>query len=78
MNNNRHNTIIALLGVILGVLITLIGFKITDNQRKFIEYYYNDDLSLAESDLIKVVGRLPMGHGVTACGRFAVITKTGA
>ena len=37
-----------------------------------------DDLSLAESDLIKVVGRLPMGHGVTACGRFAVITKTGA
>lgn len=37
-----------------------------------------DDLSLAESDLIKVVGRLPMGHGLTACGRFAVITKTGA
>jgi HK97 family phage major capsid protein len=37
-----------------------------------------DDLSLAESDLIKVVGRLPIGHGVTACGRFAVITKTGA
>lgn len=37
-----------------------------------------DDLSLAESDLIKVVGRLPMGHGVTACGRFAVVTKTGA
>lgn len=37
-----------------------------------------DDLSLAEKDLIKVVGRLPMGHGVTACGRFAVITKTGA
>lgn len=37
-----------------------------------------DDLSLAEKDLIKVVGRLPMGHGVTACGRFAVVTKTGA
>jgi HK97 family phage major capsid protein len=37
-----------------------------------------DDLSLAEKDLIKVVGRLPIGHGVTACGRFAVITKTGA
>ena len=37
-----------------------------------------DDLSLSEKDLIKVVGRLPMGHGVTACGRFAVITKTGA
>lgn len=37
-----------------------------------------DDLSLAEKDLIKVVGRLPIGHGVTACGRFAVVTKTGA
>lgn len=37
-----------------------------------------DDLSLAEYDLVKVVGRLPIGHGVTACGRFAVITKTGA
>lgn len=37
-----------------------------------------DELSLAEKDLVKVVGRLPMGHGVTACGRFAVITKTGA
>jgi HK97 family phage major capsid protein len=37
-----------------------------------------DDLSLSEKDLVKVVGRLPMGHGVTACGRFAVITKTGA
>ena len=35
-----------------------------------------DDLSLAESDLVKVVGRLPMAHGVTACGRFCVLTKT--
>lgn len=32
-----------------------------------------DDLSLAEKDLVKVVGRLPMGHDVTACGRFCVI-----
>ena len=37
-----------------------------------------DDLSLAEDDLVKVVGRLPIAHGVTPCGRFAVITKTGA
>lgn len=35
-----------------------------------------DDLSLSESDLVKVVGRLPMAHGVTACGRFCVVTKT--
>lgn len=37
-----------------------------------------DDLSLAESDLVKVVGRLPMAHDITACGRFVVVTKTGA
>lgn len=35
-----------------------------------------DDLSLAEKDLVKVVGRLPMGHAVTACGRFCVIKKS--
>ena len=35
-----------------------------------------DDLSLAEKDVVKVVGRLPMGHGVTACGRFCVIKKS--
>lgn len=34
-----------------------------------------DELSLAEKDLVKVVGRLPVAHGVTACGRFCVITK---
>ncbi len=35
-----------------------------------------DDLSLAEKDLVKVVGRLPMGHAVTACGRFCVVKKS--
>ena len=34
-----------------------------------------DDLSLAEKDLVKVVGRLPIAIGLTACGRFAVIKK---
>lgn len=34
-----------------------------------------DDLSLAERDLVKIVGRLPMGHDVVACGHFAVIKK---
>ncbi len=37
-----------------------------------------DDLSLAEKDLVKIVGRLPMGHGVVACDHFAVVVKTGA
>lgn len=35
-----------------------------------------DDLSLAEKDLVKVVGRLPIGHGVVASGHFAIVKKT--
>lgn len=35
-----------------------------------------DDLSLSEKDLIKIVGRLPMGHDVVASGRFCVIKKS--
>ncbi len=32
-----------------------------------------DDLSLAEMDLVKVVGRLPMGHAVVAPNHFALV-----
>ena len=35
-----------------------------------------DDLSLAEKDLVKIVGRLPMGHDVVTSGRFCVIKKS--
>lgn len=35
-----------------------------------------DDLSLAEKDLVKVVGRLPIAIAVTACGRFVNVCKT--
>lgn len=34
-----------------------------------------DDLSLAESDLVKIVGRQYAAHAVTACGRFCVVKK---
>jgi len=34
-----------------------------------------DDLSLAEDDLVKIVGRQYAAHGVTAPGRFVKITK---
>lgn len=34
-----------------------------------------DDLSLAESDLVKIVGRQYAAHAVTACGRFCNIAK---
>ena len=37
-----------------------------------------DDLSLAESDLVKVVGRQYVAHAVTAPGRFVNITKPAA
>lgn len=32
-----------------------------------------DDLSLAEKDLVKIVGRIPAGHGVKGFHRFAVL-----
>lgn len=34
-----------------------------------------DDLSLAEKDLVKIVGRLPMGHAVVAPKRFVTLKK---
>lgn len=34
-----------------------------------------DDLSLAEKDMVKVVGRQYAAHAVTACGRFTNIAK---
>lgn len=34
-----------------------------------------DEYSLSEKDLVKIVGRLPMGHGVIASGRFCVLAK---
>ena len=37
-----------------------------------------DDLSLAEDDLVKVVGRQYVGYGVTAPGRLVKLTKPGA
>lgn len=34
-----------------------------------------DDLSLAEKDLVKIVGRLPMGHGVASFKHFVSLKK---
>ena len=34
-----------------------------------------DDLSLAEKDLVKIVGRQYAAHALKACGRFCVIAK---
>lgn len=37
-----------------------------------------DDLSLAEKDMVKIVGRQYAAHALTACGRFCVIAKPAA
>ena len=37
-----------------------------------------DDLSEAEADLVKVVGRQYAAHAVTACNRFTLIAKPAA
>ena len=37
-----------------------------------------DDLSLAEKDLVKIVGRQYSAHGVTAPGRFVKLLKPNA
>lgn len=39
-----------------------------------VEFKY-DDLSLAEKDLVKIVGRMPVGIAVTASDRFVLIKK---
>ena len=35
-----------------------------------------DDLSLAEKDLVKIVGRLPMGHGIVSFKHFVSLKKS--
>ena len=37
-----------------------------------------DDLSEAEADLVKIVGRQYAAHAVTACNRFTLIAKPAA
>ena len=37
-----------------------------------------DDISLAESDLVKIVGRQYAAHALTACKRFTVVKKPAA
>ena len=37
-----------------------------------------DDLTLAEKDMVKIVGRQYAAHALTACGRFCVVAKPSA
>ena len=37
-----------------------------------------DDISLAEADLVKIVGRQYAAHALTACKRFTVVKKPAA
>lgn len=66
LNNDSIGTSV-IVGDLKGVTANFVNG--TDIQFKY------DDLSLAEQDLVKVVGRLPIAIEVTACKRFAKITQ---
>lgn len=52
--------------------LTALQFNFPEGDGIVLKY---DDLSLAESDLVKIVGRQYAGHAVTAPGRLVKITK---
>ncbi len=53
------------------------GFRANFPNSMEIKYIW-DELSLAESDLIKIVGRMYVGLNAIACGRFVLLTKPAA
>lgn len=52
------------------------GFRANFPNGMEIKYIY-DALSLAEADLIKIVGRMYVAFAAIACGRFCLLTKDG-
>ena len=51
------------------------GELLTEHQRNVYESFVFDDLSLAEKDLVKLVGRQYVGIGVVAPKALVKITK---
>ena len=66
----NNNAVYAIVGDLRGL-----QFNYPEGDGVVLKY---DDLSLAESDLVKIVGRQYAAHGVTAPGRFVNITKPAA
>ena len=50
------------------------GYQVNFPNGTDVNFKY-DDLSLAEKDLVKIVGRLPMGHGVVSFKHFVSLKK---
>lgn len=50
------------------------GYQVNFPNGSDVSFKY-DDLSLAEKDLVKIVGRLPMGHGVVSYKHFVSLKK---
>jgi HK97 family phage major capsid protein len=57
-----------------GIVGDLRGAQVNFPHGTDVQFKY-DDLSLAEKDMVKIVGRLPVGHGIIAPKRFAVLKK---
>ena len=50
------------------------GYQVNFPNGTDVSFKY-DDLSLAEKDLVKIVGRLPMGHGIVSFKNFVSLKK---
>jgi len=66
-DNASANAVYAIVGDLKGVQVNY-----PEGDGIVIKY---DDLSLAEKDMVKIVGRQYAAHALTACGRFCVIAK---
>ena len=64
-------------GAVYAIVGDLNGVQVNYPEGEGIAIKY-DDLSLAEKDMVKIVGRQYVAHALTACGRFTVVAKPSA
>lgn len=74
-----NNTLAAVTGTTIttgnyAIVGDLRGYQVNFPNGTDVAFKY-DDLSLAEKDLVKIVGRLPMGHGVVSFKHFVSLKK---
>lgn len=74
-----NNTLAPVTGTTIGngnyaIVGDLRGYQVNFPNGTDVAFKY-DDLSLAEKDLVKIVGRLPMGHGVASFKHFVSLKK---
>lgn len=74
-----NNTLAPVTGTTIGngnyaIVGDLRGYQVNFPNGTDVNFKY-DDLSLAEKDLVKIVGRLPIGHGVVSFKHFVSLKK---